>query len=119
MSSTSPTPIREIDPLEADRLVRRGAVLLDVREPDEWAAGHASPAKHLPLGQIDQVTGVIPATADTTVVAVCRSGARSMRAAEALAEAGYQVRNLQGGMKAWAAAGLEVLDASGAPGQVI
>lgn len=119
MSSTHPTPIREIEPLEADRLVRSGAVLLDVREADEWAAGHAPVARHLPLGQIDQASSVVPASSDTTVVVVCRSGARSLRAAEALAGAGYQVINLQGGMRAWAAAGLDVLDASGAPGQVI
>ena len=36
-----PSPIREVEPLEADGLVRSGAVLLDVRESDEWAAGHA------------------------------------------------------------------------------
>ncbi len=119
MSSTPPGPIREIEPLEAERLVRAGAVLLDVREPDEWAAGHAPAARHLPLGQIDQASSVVPARADNPVVVVCRSGARSLRAAEALAGAGYQATNLQSGMRAWAAAGLDVLDASGPPGQVI
>lgn len=119
MTNTEPAPIPDIEPLEADRRVRSGAVLLDVREPDEWEAGHAAPAQHLPLGQVDQVGSVVPAGADTTVVIVCRSGARSLRAAQALAAAGYQAVNLQGGMRAWAAAGLAVVDSTGEPGQVI
>jgi rhodanese-related sulfurtransferase len=105
----------EVDPLEADRLVAGGALLLDVREPDEWAAGHAPAAVHVPLR-------TLPANRPEpgrAIVAVCRSGARSARAAEALRQWGYDAVNLAGGMQAWATAGLPVVtDDPGRPGIV-
>lgn len=115
--SNDPHQIDEIDPPDVEALLGSSGVLLDVREPDEWAAGHAPIARHLPLGQIADAAPVLGAA--PVVVTICRSGARSMRAAEALAQAGFRVVNLRGGMKAWAAAGQTVIDAEGAPGQVI
>jgi rhodanese-related sulfurtransferase len=113
--ATRPTRLPDLDPGQAVDLLRHhAAVLLDVREPDEWAAGHAPQAEHLPL---DQVTpGAVPQ--DRPVVAVCRSGNRSGKAADALAAAGVPVHNLAGGMKAWAQAGLPVVTADGEPGTV-
>jgi rhodanese-related sulfurtransferase len=104
-----------VDPAAAAAIIESGeALLLDVREDQEWAAGHSPSAIHMPLGQLDQA--VIPA--GTPVIAICRSGARSSRAAAALAALGTSVSNLDGGMKAWAAAGLPVVTAAGEPGIV-
>jgi rhodanese-related sulfurtransferase len=92
----------------------RGQVLLDVREDDEWNSGHAPDAVHRPLGLLSRTS--VPN--DRPVIAVCRSGQRSGRATQALAAAGYDVRNLDGGIHAWAA-GLPVVRTDGGPGTVI
>ncbi len=90
---------------EAARAAADGRVLLlDVREPGEWAAGHAPDAVHLPLGSLNPQQ--VPA--DRPVVTVCRSGNRSAKAAAALHAAGREVSNLTGGMQAWTAAGLPI-----------
>ncbi len=107
----------DLDPMEARRLVSAGAFLLDVREDDEWEAGHAPEAFHLAMGQIAERIEEVPA--DRTVVCVCRVGGRSGAVAIALAGAGYDVRNLNGGMLAWELAGLPVVTAGGAAGQVL
>ena len=88
------------------------AWLLDVREDDEWAAGHAPDAVHIPLGQLGARTAEIPQ--DEIVYVICRSGARSGRATEALAGAGWQAVNVGGGMQGWAAAGRPMITDSGA-----
>jgi rhodanese-related sulfurtransferase len=108
---------RGIGPEEADSLVRSGAVLLDVREHSEWEAGHAPDARHVPLGTLEGKLGALPR--DRCVVVVCRSGFRSARATALLARSGFDAVNLNGGMKAWASAGLP-LEANGAqPGTVV
>lgn len=108
-------PVPGIDPAVAALLSDSGdALLLDVREDDEWAAGHSPNALHLPLGQLDPAA--VPA--GTPVIAICRSGARSSRAAATLAAAGIKVSNLNGGMKAWSAAGLPIVTDAGAQGIV-
>ncbi|MHB8328703.1 MAG: rhodanese-like domain-containing protein [Acidimicrobiales bacterium] len=107
--------VRNIEPAEADRLLDDDeAVLLDVREPEEWRAGHAPGAIHMPMGALrpDRLP------ADTVVVAVCRSGHRSALAAAQLQRHGTDVLNLAGGMKAWAACGLPVLRDDGSAGTV-
>jgi rhodanese-related sulfurtransferase len=86
--------------------------LLDVREDDEWAAGHAPDAVHIPLGQLGGRTAEIPQ--DQIVYVICRSGARSARAAQALVGAGWQAVNVAGGMQDWAAAGRPMAADSGA-----
>jgi len=107
----------DVDPAEADRLTVAGAVMVDVREDDEWEAGHAPVAVHVPMGQVVERMGELPT--DRTIVCMCRVGGRSGSVAVHLAGAGYDVRNIAGGMQAWAALGLPVVDASGAPGRVI
>ena len=92
--------------------VPEGAVLVDVREPDEWAAGHAPSARHIPLGQLGARAAEIPKDADVYVI--CRSGVRSARAVQALAGAGWHALNVDGGMRAWDAAGLPMVTDSGA-----
>jgi rhodanese-related sulfurtransferase len=88
------------------------AWLLDVREDDEWAAGYAPGARHIPLGQLGARAGEVPR--DQTVYVICRSGARSGRAAQALAAAGWEAVNVGGGMQDWAAAGRPMTTDSGA-----
>lgn len=74
--------------------------LLDVREPDEVASWAIPGAINVPLGQLGARVSEIPR--DRQVVTVCAAGARSSMAADALAEAGYEVANLVGGMASWA-----------------
>jgi rhodanese-related sulfurtransferase len=90
-----------------------GAWLLDVREDDEWTAGHAPGATHIPLGQLSARSAEVPQ--DTTIYVICRSGARSARAAFALSGAGWTAVNVAGGMQDWAAAGRPMTADSGAP----
>ncbi|HEY6276064.1 MAG TPA: rhodanese-like domain-containing protein [Streptosporangiaceae bacterium] len=90
-----------------------GAFLLDVREPDEWEAGHVPGALHIPLGQLSARAGEIGR--DREVYVICRSGHRSGRAARALAGAGWQVHNVAGGMTGWQAAGRPMTSDDGQP----
>lgn len=99
------TFVHNIDAARAVQMTKSGALLLDVREDYEWQSGHAPGAIHIPLGQLDPAS--FPT--DATIIAVCRSGNRSSKAAEVLAVAGRDVVNLEGGMKAWARAGLPVV----------
>jgi len=115
--NSQPVDVTDIDPTDADRLVADGALMLDVREDDEWAAGHAPVAVHLPMGQVVERMGELPT--DRVIVCMCRVGGRSGSVALHLAGTGYDVRNIAGGMQAWAELGLPVVDASGAPGRVI
>ena len=87
--------------------------LLDVREPDEWAAGHAPNAVHIPLGSLAERVQEI--SADQDVYVVCRSGGRSARATQALIQAGWKAHNVSGGMQAWEASSLPMVSDSGAP----
>ena len=81
------------------------AVVIDVREPNEWAAGHAPGAVHIPLGDLPMRLDDLPDTDSGPVAVVCRSGGRSGQAVAWLAQQGFDVVNLEGGMKAWQAAG--------------
>jgi Rhodanese-related sulfurtransferase len=101
---------------QAQQAISDGALLLDVRELDEWRAGHAPQARHIPLGQLETRLEEIPAA--RPIVTVCRSGRRSAIAADVLNGRGYHATNLTGGMTAWAAAGLPVISARNKPGRV-
>lgn len=105
-----------IGPTEARRRAAEGAILLDVREPSEWRAGHAPKARHIPLNDLDRRGTELPAGRD--IITVCRSGHRSARAAKDLAADGRTVLNLTGGMRAWSAAGLPVVAKGGRPGSI-
>ena len=80
-----------------------GAVLLDVREDDEWTAGHAPEARHVPMSQLTGRLDEVPA-ADPLYV-ICRSGSRSARVVAFLSQQGVSAVNVAGGMQSWAAAG--------------
>jgi rhodanese-related sulfurtransferase len=87
------------------------ALLVDVREPDEWTAGHAPGAVHIPLGQLGTRYTEIPQ--DGRAYVICRGGSRSNQAAQALAGAGWDVVNVSDGMNGWAAAGRPMTNESG------
>jgi rhodanese-related sulfurtransferase len=89
------------------------AWLLDVREDDEWTAGHVPGATHIPLGQLSARAAEVPQ--GVTVYVICRSGARSSRAAVALSGSGWDAVNVAGGMQDWAAAGRPMTADSGTP----
>lgn len=105
-----------VDAVEALRLAADGAVLLDVREPAEWDAGHAPGAQHVPLGGLP-TSGFAPAPGSRVLV-ICRSGNRSKSATAHLIALGIDAWNVEGGMGAWQASGGEVVDSEGAPGRV-
>jgi rhodanese-related sulfurtransferase len=91
-------------------------LLLDVRRDDEWAAGHAPDAIHIPL---DQLEARLPdLRRDQPIVAICHSGARSGRATAFLQQQGYDVTNYEGGMLAWAHADGPVVSENGQPPSV-
>ena len=108
--------VEEITPAEAHSLCERGAFLLDVREQDEWDAGHAPSAHHIALGELESRHREIPM--DRTILCVCRGGSRSAYAAAALGVVGFTALNVRGGMHEWEAASLPVVAQDG-PGQVI
>jgi rhodanese-related sulfurtransferase len=84
-----------------------GTVLLDVREDNEWAAGHAPGAVHIPMSQIPDRLGDIPEAENVYVV--CRSGGRSSKVTAYLNANGWDAVNLERGMNGWAAVGRPVV----------
>jgi rhodanese-related sulfurtransferase len=113
MSPNEP-PLPSVKPARAAQR-DDGAVLVDVREPDEWSAGHAPGAHHRPLSDLDPAS--IPDA--TTVYCICRSGGRSAHATARLRQAGHDARNVEGGMHAWERAGLPVIRDDERPGAVV
>jgi rhodanese-related sulfurtransferase len=105
--------IDNVDVAHALTLLSAGALLIDVREDDEWDAGHAAAARHIALSSVPDVVGDL--ARDRVIICVCRSGARSARAGQFLMEQGFEVVNLEGGMTAWHAAGEEMVSEEGEP----
>ena len=93
------------------------AALLDVRETDEWDAGHAPDARHLPMSELTARIAEVPD--DDPLYVVCRSGGRSARVVAFLAGQGYPAVNVAGGMQSWAAQGRDVVADAGAPPEII
>ncbi len=93
------------------------AVFLDIREQDEWDRGHAPHALHVPMTQLaERVDELAPfLERDERLVVACRSGGRVQRVMPWLAQHGYAVANLEGGMLAWQAAGRPMESAGGPP----
>jgi rhodanese-related sulfurtransferase len=108
--------VPEVTPEDVAGLVEAGALLVDVRELDEWQAGHAPAASHVPMREVPGRIDELPT--DRCIVAICRSGGRSRSVAEALIGAGFDVVNVEGGMRAWEAADLPIETDDGFPGTV-
>jgi rhodanese-related sulfurtransferase len=83
------------------------AYVLDVREADEWAAGHAPDAVFLPMSQITRRVAEIPT--DRTVYVMCHSGGRSAQVVQWLNPQGFDAVNVAGGILAWAGNGRPVV----------
>lgn len=99
-----------VTPNEAVNLINREkAVVIDVCEPAEHAAGHVSGARNIPLGSLSEGAKGLPANKTQPIVLVCQSGARSGRAVAILHKLGYEnARSLAGGLGAWREANLPV-----------
>ena len=103
-------PVAVPEVLSAD--LPAGVFLLDVREDDEWTAGHAPDAVHVRLGELGARVDELPR--DREVYVICRSGARSAYAAQALTAGGVHAVNVADGMTGWAVAGRPMISEDGA-----
>ena len=93
--------------------VPEGAPLLDVREMDEWQAGHAPGAQHIPMSELQGRVGEVPQGAPIYVI--CRIGGRSAQVTAWLNRVGWDAVNVGGGMEAWAAVGRPMVSDGGQP----
>ena len=103
MPFTDDGELPEIETDEAIELVAGGAILVDVREQDEWDAGHAPTAVFFPMSELKDRVEDLPS--DRQLLIICHSGGRSLRVTNFLLTAGYDAVNVVGGMSAWAAHG--------------
>jgi rhodanese-related sulfurtransferase len=92
------------DPLEVDLdtfadAVGAGAVVVDVRNPDEYESGHVSGAVLIPLGELGERQDEIPD--GDPIYVICAMGGRSLQATMALVDAGYRAVSVSGGTKGW------------------
>ncbi|GGS37287.1 rhodanese-like domain-containing protein [Streptomyces griseoviridis] len=115
MSFGAGVPAVEVAELKDD------AFLLDVREDDEWRAGHAEGALHIPLSEFAARYGELTEAAPDggRVHVICRSGGRSAQVTMYLVQQGIDAVNVDGGMQVWAAAGRPVVTDAGEPGHVV
>ncbi|MFI1224080.1 MULTISPECIES: rhodanese-like domain-containing protein [unclassified Streptomyces] len=95
--------------------------VLDVRENDEWAAGHVEGALHIPMSDFVGRFGELTATADDgrRVHVMCRVGGRSAQVTQYLVQQGVDAVNIDGGMQAWDGAGRPMVTDSGTPAFVL
>ena len=101
--------VEQADTLKATRLYNDDALILDVREDKEYAAGHIPKAKHIPLGKLGSRIQELDKHKKKPVLVTCRSGQRSARACGILKKAGFEtVFNQAGGIIAWERANLPV-----------
>jgi rhodanese-related sulfurtransferase len=91
------------------KINREDAVVVDVRESDEWLKGHIPGARHIALAQLEKRIHEIEKFKERPLIVCCASGGRSSKACSVLQKAGFtKVFNLNGGMGAWAEANLPV-----------
>ncbi|MFZ4528007.1 MAG: rhodanese-like domain-containing protein [Undibacterium curvum] len=100
----------KVTQLQATQYINQGkTLLLDVRNAEEFAAGHLPNAKHIPLPDLANRLKEIEKSKNQVVITVCASGVRSASAASVLAKAGFtQVFSLEGGTNAWREQGLPI-----------
>jgi rhodanese-related sulfurtransferase len=97
--------------------VANTAVLVDVRQPSEWNAGHAPGSLHIPLDEL--LTDPMQLRMDRPIFVLCRSGRRSATAAQRLQATGHDAAVVTGGLQAWEAAGGRLLTATNRPGRLV
>jgi rhodanese-related sulfurtransferase len=103
--------VLEVSVAQAEQAIREADVLVDVREADEFAAGHLPGAIHISRGMLEFRFSAMPAlqSRDTKVVLYCKTSGRAALAGAALQDMGYlNVQNMAGGFDAWVAAGKPV-----------
>jgi rhodanese-related sulfurtransferase len=110
------TPGVGLGPEQAAELIGTGALLVDVRNAVEWAAGHPTGAVHIPMDAIGDAMAELPR--DRLVIVICRSGRRSATVTDRLVRSGFDAVNLDGGAVAWVAAGLPFEADGGGAGRV-
>jgi rhodanese-related sulfurtransferase len=109
LASDAKTRVREVSPAEARDLHSSGALLIDVRETEEFAKEHAAGAIHLSKGVLEMKIEQSAPELDKPIICYCGGGSRSALAADSLQRMGYtHVASLAGGLKAWKEQGLEV-----------
>jgi rhodanese-related sulfurtransferase len=98
-----------------------GAVILDVREDEEWVAGHIDGATHVPMNRLPNTVAYQPQALgdDRPIVVVCRMGGRSAAVTAWLSAQGFDALNLDGGMLAWARAGRPMVSEGGTAPTVV
>ena len=103
------SPVKDVGTLEATRLINSNALLVDVRETQDYEGGRLPKAVHIPLSQLESRSGELGKLKDRPVVAYCMTGNRSSLAAKILERAGFKdIYQLRGGYRAWKDAGLPV-----------
>jgi len=103
-------PIHEISVAELETALAAGARLIDVRETDEYTAGHVAGAVHVALGTVPDHVAAFRGAGPAYVI--CKSGGRSLRACEFLAQQGVETINIKGGTLDWIATGRPVVTGS-------
>ena len=99
----------EIGTLEATRLMNQGSLVLDVRDGEEYAAGHLPRARHIPLRELSKRVDEIGKFKAKPVIVTCKSGNRAGAACRFLKQAGFaNVYQLKGGLAAWQQASLPI-----------
>ena len=100
-----------LDPMQTTQLInRRNALIIDIRTPEDFAAGHLPQAKHIALDTLANKVPQLGRSKTTPVVVVCQTGLRSQRACATIRTAGYaEVFNLEGGILAWQKSGLPLV----------
>jgi rhodanese-related sulfurtransferase len=101
---------QKVSTLQATQLINQGkAVILDVREPAAFAAGHLRDAKNIPLKELSNRIGELDKFKSKAVIAVCQAGVQSAKAAAELKKAGFnEAVSLDGGVSAWQTQGLPI-----------
>ena len=109
LANDAKSRVKQVSPDEASAELAQGAVLLDVRESEEFQQGHATGATHLSRGVLElKIEGLVP-DASTPIICYCGGGSRSALAAESLQKMGYtNAASMATGFKGWKQAGLPI-----------
>lgn len=101
----------KVSVLQATQLINQGkSVIIDVREPDAFAAGHLRDARNIPLKELPNRLGELDKFKSKSVIAVCQTGVQSAKAAAQLKKAGFnEALSLNGGIAAWQTQGLPIV----------
>ncbi len=108
MTVRRPGGAHALSPTQTTQLINReDAQVIDVREPDEYVAGHLPESRNFPLGRLEERASELDKFKNTPLILICQTGARSTGACKKLEKLGFtKVHNLDSGINAWRTAGL-------------